>query len=91
MNAVLLVVMALASFRLWRFIAEDKVPGYPIQVWASKRPAVGNFVMCPWCLGAWLSAAVVAVTDALVGIPMPVMQWLAVSALVGLIASNLDG
>jgi hypothetical protein len=45
---------------------------------------------CPWCLGTWLSAALTAAVDASFGLTWPILWWLALSALVGLLG-RADG
>lgn len=115
MSAALLVIMALAAFRLWRLIAKDHWPpaewfrdriqahleglaieeGTDLNHWALGNRArrwehVQTLMLCPWCLGAYLSAAVVSVTTLFESVPLPFLQWLAVSALVGLIAEAID-
>lgn len=87
-SAVLLAVMALASYRLWRFVGRDQVPGALIGNWlaAHRSRRLFDLLTCPWCLGAWISFAVVAVTAQLVVLVLPVLQALAVACLVGLIA-----
>lgn len=109
--------MALASYRLWRFIGRDTwLPGRwlreeleaeakewrdraaqlmeplsPVGRSYSKRAdrfeTPLELISCPWCLGAWIAAAVVAWTDLAIGLELPALQWLAISTLVGLIGS----
>lgn len=86
MSAVLLVVMALAAYRLWHLVAEDTIIERP-RAWLVKRSAkLSDFITCPWCAGFWISCGVVAVTAQLVSVPLPALQAAAVSGLVGLIA-----
>lgn len=95
MSPILLGIMGFASYRAWRFIGEDE---WPPSVWfreelerqAGADSAWVTWITCPWCLGAHISAAVVSITDHLVGLQLPVFQWLAVSCIVGLIG-KLDG
>jgi hypothetical protein len=86
------VVMALASYRLFRLIGLDVITERPRR-WVTRRLLPGKseaFVTCSWCAGAHVSAGVVAVTAQLVSVPLPVLQWLAVSSVVGLVGANLD-
>lgn len=70
----------------WRYEADLKAlikraPG-------TARPPVhwvGQLVECPWCIGFWLSGLVVLVAALVGDVPLPVLAWLAVSTLVGLI------
>lgn len=43
---------------------------------------------CPWCVSAWISGGVVAVTDITIGLPAPVLQGVAVWALSAVAASR---
>lgn len=91
----LLAVLTLAAYRLWRLLARDD---WPPVVWfrdGFDERFDGTFVAdgfyCPWCLGAWVSFAVVSVATLFVSVPVPVITALAVSTLVGLIGSEIDG
>lgn len=46
---------------------------------------IGQLVECPWCVGYWLSGAVVLVASLVGSVPLPLLVWFAVSTLVGLI------
>ncbi len=46
---------------------------------------IGQLVECPWCIGAWLSGAVVVAAAFVGSVHLPVLTWFAVSTLVGLI------
>lgn len=35
---------------------------------------------CPWCITIWVAAAVVAVTDIYISVPLPVFVWLGSAA-----------
>lgn len=55
-------------------------PGKPPAVsWAAKA------FDCPWCYGAWLSVGATYAADAAFGLVWPVMWFLALSCLVGLL------
>lgn len=93
----LFVLLALGSFRLWRFIGRDE---FALTAWprryAARRWGEGSvahyWITCPWCAGAWVSALVVAVADTFyIDLRLPVLWWLAVSAAVGLLGGVLDG
>lgn len=47
-------------------------------------------VDCPWCAGAWLSAAATVAVDASFGVVWPLAWWLALSTAVGLLG-RLEG
>jgi hypothetical protein len=56
----------------------------------SIREGLRSGVECPWCLGAWISFAVVAVSAQVTSVALPVLQALAVSTVVGIIGSQVD-
>lgn len=98
--------MCLASYRLWRFVGLDIVPGKNLRTWLQERHDLArergqewkalryhralDLITCCWCLGSWISFAVVAVVAQLTSIEMPVLQALAVACIVGLIG-GVDG
>lgn len=64
-------LLAVASFRLWRIVADDDILSRPRR-WAfglgdwqddgdpvpsTYRRGLAEFVTCPWCLGLWISFA----------------------------------
>lgn len=49
-----------------------------------------TMLTCSWCLGTWTAGAVVVIVAQIYSVPIPVLQWLAVSCGVGLIGSTLD-
>lgn len=50
----------------------------------------GQLVVCPWCIGAWISGLVVAIVSIFVSVPLPLLWWFATSTVVGLIGAKLD-
>ncbi|GIV03713.1 MAG: hypothetical protein KatS3mg015_2543 [Fimbriimonadales bacterium] len=66
-----LVLLALASYRTWRLLAEDSILDWPrrkllrLGNWRQEgdpvpldyRSGLGSFISCPACLGAWTSIA----------------------------------
>lgn len=67
-----LVLLALASFRSWRLLAEDDILDRPRRyvtrlgsTWQKEgdqlpkdyRMGLNNFLTCPWCLGFWMALA----------------------------------
>lgn len=91
MTWLLLVGMALATFRLTRLVVEDDFP--PIEAargWVrSLRPVVrkpdqevrwwwgGELVSCYWCASGWISGGMVVTIWGLQGMALPVLWWLA--------------
>ena len=65
-----LILLALASYRTWRLLAEDDILDRP-RNWllrldpkwekegdptgADYREWLGKFLSCPWCLGFWIT------------------------------------
>ncbi len=62
------VLIAAASYRLWRLLAEDEILDRPrrkllrLGSWqepeqppSGYRAKVGEFLTCPWCLGWWIA------------------------------------
>lgn len=63
-------LLATASYRLWRLLAEDTILDGPrrrvlrLVGWQEGQPAPesyrakwGEFLTCPWCLGWWIALA----------------------------------
>lgn len=76
-----------------KFTTEEQVgpltvphTAYPIGFWHELR----TLIECPWCLGSWVSFAVVAIVAQFVVVPLPVLEAGAVACAVGLIGTALD-
>lgn len=85
------VLLSLASYRGWRLMAEDSFPlAARPRKWLLRRWGPTSlwteWLVCAWCAGAWWSIAVVAITAQVTNVPLPVLQAMAVSTLVGLTA-----
>lgn len=90
---VLILIMALVTWRVARFIALDSLIEEirdPVLSWLDRpgrftflRNKVADLLGCPWCLSIWISAAVVFLTRQFCvdSMPMPIWTWLAVSIL----------
>lgn len=87
-----LVVLALATFRLARFVTADTFPLWlPLRDrildrWPPRPGAVSELLACPWCCSVWLAAGLLAwwlLSPATLG---PVAVILALSAVAGLLA-----
>lgn len=84
-----LVLLALATYRLWRLLAEDEILDWPRDRAApvgSKRAA---FIECAYCFGAWLSIAWWLAWVAWAHWTLVVATPFAISAVVALIAAKL--
>ena len=62
------ILLAVASYRLWRLIAEDDIFDRPrrwilnLGYWQEGEPApdgyrekLAELITCPWCLGFWIA------------------------------------
>lgn len=95
MSALVLLVVALAVYRLTRLIVADAWP--PTQ-WARERierrtgPDSGwsYFANCPWCLSMYVSGVAVLGLDLLTDyrVPVPGLLWLALSAACGWLSNG---
>lgn len=64
---------------------DDDVPVYRAR-WVPQWLA--DLVSCPWCASGWVAAGVTASVWWWVGLPVPVLVWLAVWAVGALIAAR---
>lgn len=100
-----LLLLALASFRIWRLVGEDDLFDRPRRWlvrlgpdWKSEGDSVpdgyrirlAEFITCPWCLGFWITLAVWAMYQIWEFGTLVVAVPLAISALVGFMRSRLD-
>jgi Protein of unknown function (DUF1360) len=83
--------------RAWVLRAGDWRPGDNALMPVGFRTGLADFISCPWCTGFWISGALVTGWYVAADYPFDgpaiygwVLTWLAVSALVGLIASVHD-
>lgn len=102
MTTLNLVVLALAAYRAWRIVALDditkswrgRILGYDDtghkNRWPANRKTLGNFIKCPFCLGFWIALAAWLCFRAWPHDTLLVAWPLALSALAGLVAKNLD-
>lgn len=52
--------------------------------------SIGYFFQCEWCMSIWVSAGVVYGTMQFTTVPLPVLWWLAASAITALIADRFE-
>lgn len=84
------LLLTLTAYRLQRIVTTDS---WPPSKWFRKRIAQrfggesswAEFFTCPFCFGFWATLAVFALATLCLDIPLPVLQALAASAVVGLI------
>lgn len=100
---LVLVLTTLAAARVTRVIVVDRI-GQPLRSaivrWRGESSALTYLVHCPWCMGLWVSAALVAAVwwPAQLADRFGVTTWvalpltaLAVAHLVGLILTREEG
>lgn len=102
MTGLDLIIIVLAAYRLWMLIAKDSITaGWRHRIlgyddygrrnrWPKARTKLGEFVHCPWCLGAWLSLLVYVAWRLYPDAAMWVLTPLAISAAVALISVCFD-
>jgi hypothetical protein len=85
-------LLALAAFRIWHLIGEDKILDRP-RDWLLARlgDKTDALIACAWCSGWWASAALWLAWQAWPHWTLVACTPLAISALVGAIATVLGG
>lgn len=94
------VLLALSAYRLTRLVGWDDLPpilharawllGWDPELGACKRRLLTELFSCAFCLGFWISLAVYGCWLAFPTETLYAAVLLALSAVVGLIAKNLD-
>lgn len=87
------VVDALAAYRITRLLITDTIldrPRSALRQFALRhqRNMLLELIGCPWCLGAYVAAGVVAARRAAPGLWQPVACVLAFSAVTGLLSET---
>lgn len=93
MSAVELLVLALAAYRLTRFLVEDHLfEGVREFIWKRWNPGtkLGYLFTCYWCMGFWMSSFIVAGYILIPSVMFIVALVLALSAAVGIISKIVD-
>lgn len=79
---ILLVVLALACYRVTRFIIDDTLIDRQ-RDWVFRRtaghPKIHELLDCPYCVSIWVAAGMVAGADLVTSVPLPLLTWLATS------------
>lgn len=90
MTLVYTILIGLASYRVWRLLAEDSIIEPP-RAWVLDRSPmwITELVVCHWCLGSWIAFGLTWATDAVAGLRLPVLVGLAAAVVVGWLAENL--
>lgn len=96
-DGLLFVLVALASYRLWRLLVLDTLPliASPrdrLEDWIDRRHGSdwSGGLACAWCSGFWCSCIVVGATWAVRPLPLPALWFAAVSAAVGIAAMVVE-
>ena len=93
-DLVFFIILALASWRITRFLIEDHLFG-PLRdrIWSKFPPEstkIGYLFTCYWCMGFWVAAIVVVSYILVPVVAIPVLTVFALSAIVGLIDTKLN-
>lgn len=85
----LTVLMSLACYRATRLVVKDSIASGP-RIWLhtalyGKRPRVWReklveLISCSFCISFWIAGALVWAVDINTSVPLPALQWAAVSA-----------
>lgn len=87
---VWILVIGVASYRLWRLAAEDSITEGPREWVLDRSPEkIRELVECPWCLGSWSAFGVTWLTDVTVGLGAPVLVGLGAAVVVGWLGEHL--
>lgn len=98
-----LILASLAVYRLWRLLAVDEILDRPrlyllhAAGWKEGDPTPpgyrtkwADFLLCPWCCGAWLTVGAWVFWLFAPSLALVVATPFAVSTVVGLIRERLD-
>jgi hypothetical protein len=93
LDILTLLVLILAAYRVTRFFIEDylfdKVRNW---IWSKRDPSttLGYLFTCYWCMGFWVSSAIVVGYILIPSVMFIVCLVLALSAAVGILSTLLD-
>lgn len=76
------------AYMAWKTQAVDGVEHRWVERKKWSPHWLAELLSCPWCASGWVALGVTAGTWALVGMPVPVLVWLAVWAAGALIAAQ---
>lgn len=86
------VLIALATYRITRFLVRDTFP--PIAVLRARfgekvgyRSSLAYLSTCSWCASVYVAVAVWGVTERYTSVPLPALTIAAASAITGLLSS----
>jgi hypothetical protein len=87
------IIIALAAFRLTRFVTTDAIfESIREKIWKKYPPStkLGYLITCNWCSGFWISIILVIGLIVLPVVTYVVSLVLSISTIVGLVANKLD-
>lgn len=70
--------------KAWSVEGEDRY----VYRWRLVPQWIADLLSCPWCASGWVALGVTAGVWAVMGLPLPLLVWLAVWALGALIAAQ---
>ena len=76
------------AHKLWRTQEIKGVENRYVYRWSWSPSWLAELWSCPWCVSGWIAGAVTAGTDIMIGLPVPVLQGVAVWALGAVAASR---
>lgn len=85
------VVWAWQNFWERRFIKKHARNDLEVLAYQNSEEWNSNLaylVTCPWCVGFWVSGALMLASSPYIEYPLPLLFWLAMSSMVGLIAQT---
>jgi hypothetical protein len=94
---LVLIALALTSYRLTRLLVVDEFPPIKVQrVRLAQRwgesSSLTYLSRCPWCAGVWVAGMLTLATWLAVDtMPVPLLQWGAAAAVTGFLASHEGG
>jgi hypothetical protein len=93
-SAFVFVLICLASYRATHFLVADSFP--PIaavrrflvhKTAGTKGSAWAEIYTCFWCAGTYITAVILLITMLFVSIPLPILQYAAACAVVGVLGN----
>lgn len=85
------IVSGLAATWVWTVLNDDEGVAAPLTKLLRKNDITEKWMECPWCSGAWFSAAAVLAVGDEKSLPRTAVTWLAASTIAGTLGSYLVG
>lgn len=95
MSGVRFAILCLCAYRITRAITRDKLPllrrprERALRRWTAGKATDwrAEFIVCPWCVGVWVAAAMTLVADLVGSVWAPGLTFLAVASAVGMLTT----